>query len=267
MGMQKHHDVANGLLLGPAGGYFSRAELSDPRDIPQLLGDRFDDFESSCPERADDSLRQLRTDAANHSRAEIFLDAFSRGRRGGFEKVGFELQPVGAIGRPNADGVYELSRRYRRGVPDDRDEVALTARLHLQDGEAIFLIVKCHPFDRADERFTQTGRVGCRPQDASWLPKDLWADYSKSSWRRSDDRAAAGTPLIAKCSGVLADPRRSSDFFALVPDFEFELETLKTRDHSAEFVPGNLTAIDDEQWRAPALLRVPINPASNHQRV
>ena len=47
MGMQKHHDVANGLLLGPAGGDFSRAELSDPRHIPQLLGGRFDDFEGS----------------------------------------------------------------------------------------------------------------------------------------------------------------------------------------------------------------------------
>ena len=125
------------------------------------------------PERVDNSLRQLGTDAANHSRAEIFLDALGGGRRGGFEKVGFELQPVGAIGRPNADGVYELSRRYRGGMPDDRDEVALAARLHLQDGEAIFLIVKSHPFDRADERFTRSGRVGCRPQDASWLPREF----------------------------------------------------------------------------------------------
>ena len=30
MGMQKHHDVPNGLLLGPAGGDFSSAEFSDP---------------------------------------------------------------------------------------------------------------------------------------------------------------------------------------------------------------------------------------------
>ena len=67
MGMQKHHDVANGLLFGPAGGDFSRAELSDPRHIPQLLGGRFDDFEGSSPERVNDSLRQLGTDAANHS--------------------------------------------------------------------------------------------------------------------------------------------------------------------------------------------------------
>jgi hypothetical protein len=33
------------------------------------------------------------------------------------------------------------------------------------------------------------------------------------------------TPLIANSSQVLAHPRRSLDFFALVPDFQFELET------------------------------------------
>jgi hypothetical protein len=32
--------------------------------------------------------------------------------------------------------------------------------------------VKSHPLDRADERFTRSGRVGCRPQDASWLPRE-----------------------------------------------------------------------------------------------
>jgi hypothetical protein len=154
------------------GGDFSRAELSDPRHIPQLLGGRFDNFEGSDPERVDDSLCQLGTDAANHSRAEIFLDALGGGRRGGFEQIGFELQAMGAIGHPNADGVYELARRYRGGVPDDRDEVTFATRLHLQDGETIFLIVKSHPFDRADEHFTRSGRVGCRPQDAYWPPME-----------------------------------------------------------------------------------------------
>src|SRR5208283_3800721 len=49
--------------------------------------------------------------------------------------------------------------------------------------------------------------------------------------------------------------------------FQFELESLETRNHSAEFVPGNLPAINDEQRRAPALFLVPINPTSNHQRL
>jgi len=96
--------------------FFPRGTLRSPKH-PQLLGGRFDDFEGSYPERIDDSLRELRTDAANHARAEIFLDAFRRGRRGGFEKVGFELQPVSAISRPNADGVYELSRDIEAACP------------------------------------------------------------------------------------------------------------------------------------------------------
>jgi hypothetical protein len=57
-------------------------------------------------------------------------------------------------------------------MPDDRNEVTFATRLHLQDREAIFLIVKSHSFDRADERFTRSGRVSCRPQDASWPPME-----------------------------------------------------------------------------------------------
>ena len=34
VGMQEDHDVADGLLLGPAGGDFSRAEFADARRPP-----------------------------------------------------------------------------------------------------------------------------------------------------------------------------------------------------------------------------------------
>jgi hypothetical protein len=46
VGVQEEHDVADGLLLRPAGGDFSGAELAYARDIPQLLGACLD--ETSC---------------------------------------------------------------------------------------------------------------------------------------------------------------------------------------------------------------------------
>ena len=58
VGMQEEHDVADGLLLGPAGGDFRCAELADARDVPQLLGAGLDDFERRHAEDGDDPLRR-----------------------------------------------------------------------------------------------------------------------------------------------------------------------------------------------------------------
>ena len=64
-----------------------------------------------------------------------------------------ELQPVASISDPGADGVDVLPRGDRRHMPDDGNEVAFPARLHLEDGKAIAVVVEGHPLDRADERF------------------------------------------------------------------------------------------------------------------
>jgi hypothetical protein len=64
-----------------------------------------------------------------------------------------KLRPMRVVGDPDADSVNIFARRNRRGMADDRHEVALAARCHLQDGEPILLIVKSDPFGRAGERF------------------------------------------------------------------------------------------------------------------
>ena len=156
--MQEDHDVADSLLLGPARGDLAGAELADAGHFPQLLWVRFDDFEGRFAESADDPLGEFGTDAANHARAEIFLDAFGRRRWSRLEKIRLELQAMRAIGDPDADGVDEFAGRDRSRMPNDRDEITPPARLHLEDCEAILLIVKGHPLDRADERLT--GRSG-----------------------------------------------------------------------------------------------------------
>ena len=152
VGVQEEHDVADGLLLGPAGGDLSSAELADARDIPQLLGACLDDFECRHAEYGDDPLGELRADTAHHAGAEVFLDPLGRCWRRGLEEVRLELQPVRSVGDPDADGVDEFARRNRRGVADDWHKVALPPSLHFQDGETAVLVVERHPLDRADER-------------------------------------------------------------------------------------------------------------------
>jgi hypothetical protein len=45
-------------------------------------------------------------------------------------------------------------------VADDGHEVALAARLHLENGEAVVFVVEGHAFDGSDERFLGRRRVG-----------------------------------------------------------------------------------------------------------
>ena len=75
-------------------------------------------------------------------------------------KSALNCSPCVAVGDPDADGVDELAGGDRRRMADDGDEIALAPRLHLQDGEAVVLVVEGHALDRADERFLGRGRVG-----------------------------------------------------------------------------------------------------------
>ena len=157
--VQKDHDVAHGLLLGPAGDDLPCPEFADAGNLAQALRLRLDDLEGLLAESRDDPLGEHGADAAHHAGAEIFFDSLRRRRRRGLEEVRLELEAVRAVGDPDPDGVDEFARRDRRRVADDRDEVALAARLHLQDGEAVVLIVEGHALDRADERLSGRRRV------------------------------------------------------------------------------------------------------------
>src|SRR5208283_1395075 len=83
------------------------------------------------PKAATIPLGQHGTDAAHHAGAEVSFDSFRRRRRRGLEEIRLELETVRSVGDPDADGVDEFSRRDRSHMPDDGNEVAFPARLHL----------------------------------------------------------------------------------------------------------------------------------------
>ena len=102
MAVQEQHDLADHLLLGPAAADPLGALGPDAGDLLETLGRLLDGVEHGRSE----GLHQLagvdRADALDHAGAEIALDAFQRGRRGGLEEGGLELQPMGAVVHPDA---------------------------------------------------------------------------------------------------------------------------------------------------------------------
>lgn len=60
---------------------------------------------------------------------------------------------------------------------------------------------------------------------------------------------------------------RRSQLFALVVEIQFELPSLKTHQHAAEFVPRDFPAVDNEKRRAPMAGVVPLNHSSHNPMV
>ena len=109
--VQEQHDLADDLLLGPAGDDPLRALRANAGHLAKTTGLLLDDVEHGFAERAYQLLRIDRPDAADHARAEIFLDALDRRRRRSLEERGFELDAVRAVVDPGAARLDELAGR------------------------------------------------------------------------------------------------------------------------------------------------------------
>ena len=77
---------------------------------------RLDDVEYLVAEGAQELLRVDRTNAADHSRGQVLLDALGRRRSRGLEEPGFELLTVGAVVDPMAGRCNPLASRNRGGT-------------------------------------------------------------------------------------------------------------------------------------------------------
>jgi hypothetical protein len=60
---------------------------------------------------------------------------------------------------------------------------------------------------------------------------------------------------------------RRSQLFALVVKIQFELPSLKTHQHAAEFVPGDFPTVDNEKRRATIAGIVRLNHSSHDPMV
>src|SRR2546423_5378285 len=102
--MEKDHDLANNLLLGP--GIFDAlpAHGADAIDIFEAAGFILDNIENPLAKFVDELFGVSWANAFDHAAAQIFLDAFASGRRRGLEQVGLELKAELTIADPFALG-------------------------------------------------------------------------------------------------------------------------------------------------------------------
>ena len=97
-----------------------------------------------------------------------------RGRRGGLEEGGLELQPVGAVVDPGAAGLDELAGADRGRGADHGHELPLAADLDPQHAEAGLGVVEGDPLDQAGQGLAS--RAPRRP--ASWWVAMVTSDGS-----------------------------------------------------------------------------------------
>jgi hypothetical protein len=149
VGMEEDHDGADDFLFGPGVLDLFAAFGSDAVDLFETRGSMFDDVEDGVAEAFDEFAGADGTDAADHAAAEVFGDAFECGGRGGADEMGLELEPVFAVADPAALGIDPFSRADGRERAEDGDEIAMTAGMNLEDGEARILVEEGHALDQA----------------------------------------------------------------------------------------------------------------------
>jgi hypothetical protein len=151
--MQEDHDLADDLLVRPCRRDLGGPHRTDTLDFPQPLGVGLDDVEYVLAKLPDHALGVDRTDAADHARTEVLLDALDRRRGRGLQKPRPELLAMGAVVGPFAGGRHPLAGRDHRRMAHRRDKIAVAARLEPQDAEAVFRVVEGDPLDEARENF------------------------------------------------------------------------------------------------------------------
>ena len=170
MAVQEQHDLADHLLLGPARADPQRTLGPDAGDLLETFGRLLDGIEHGRTERLHQLAGIDRADALDHAGAEIALDALQRGRRGGLEEGGLELQPVRAVVDPDARGLDELAGADRCCGADHGHQITLATRLDPQHAKAVLGVVEGHPLHQAAECLALGWRSRAHPDKVGTEP-------------------------------------------------------------------------------------------------
>src|SRR6476660_953791 len=105
MALQEDHDLANGLLLAPAGRDAAETRFANAIHLEQSLRRAFDDVEDGLAERCDQPAGKVRANPLDHPGPKIAPDALDRGGRYHLQEAGAELQAMLAVLLPLPTGL------------------------------------------------------------------------------------------------------------------------------------------------------------------
>ncbi len=177
MAVQKDHDLAHHLLIGPGLADPPAPHRSDAGHLPQALRCLLDHLEHLIAEGRHELAGIDRADAADHSRAQIPLDSLGGGGRRSPQEGGLELLTVLPAVHPGTAHRHPFAGADRGGMAHDRDQVAMAAGLDAQHAEAVLGVMEGDALDRAREHL---GGLG--------------AGLGLIGWRRTHDSRAIPSP-------------------------------------------------------------------------
>ena len=160
--MQKQHDLADHLLLGPAGNDPFGTLWADPSHFAQAARLLLDDIEHGITEGPHQLSGVDRPDPADHPGAEIFLDPLGRRRRGRLKEQSSELDAMGPVVDPASTRLHELAGRHHRGMAEYGDQVALAAGFDTQHAKPVLSVVEGDALDNTGQGLDRRARLYCR---------------------------------------------------------------------------------------------------------
>src|ERR1700682_6528491 len=113
-------------------------DLTDTVDLSQPIWCLFDDIEDRFPERLHQSLRKVRPNALDHSRAEVTFNTFKGSWRGHLQEHGAELHAVFPVSLPAPTGLHVFTATNVGCRTQHRDQITMPAHLDAEDTETRF---------------------------------------------------------------------------------------------------------------------------------
>ncbi|MEM7025854.1 MAG: secondary thiamine-phosphate synthase enzyme YjbQ [Pseudomonadota bacterium] len=120
-----------------------------------------DDVEHLLAERRDQLFGKPLTDALDHARGEVGLDAFGGAGRNDRNRPGPELRTEIGVGLPIAFSTYDLTSRDTSAFTDEGRKLALVGQLHPEHAETVGGIVEDDALDQSGETL---GRLSGRAE-------------------------------------------------------------------------------------------------------
>ena len=166
MPVQKHHDVADHLLIGPPRRDAFRTFGPDPFDGEKFLRFFFDDVKNVRPESLHKTPGVDGPDPLHHAGTEILFNAVDRGRGRDFENRSLQLPPVLAIRHPSPQRRRVFPGSNGRGMPHHRHQIPVSPHFEPKHAKPVFRVVVRDALDESRyfrsvlrQGFVDDGRV------------------------------------------------------------------------------------------------------------